>query len=59
MSYYYKQENGESITLDEIISILNNKIYKAKRIDERLVSLIEYRDALEYLKSGMIKYIIE
>jgi len=59
VSYYYKQENGESITLDEIISILNNKIYKAKRIDERLVSLIEYRDALEYLKSGMIKYIIE
>jgi len=59
MSFYYKKKDGETMTLDEIISILNNKIYKAKRIDEKLVSLIEYRDALEYLRSGVITYFLK
>jgi len=59
MSFYYKKKDGETMTLDEIISILNKKIYKAKRIDEKLVSLIEYRDALEYLRSGVITYFLK
>ena len=33
---------------------MNIKINNAKHIDEKLVSLIEYRDALLYLKSGII-----
>ncbi len=52
--FFYRSKAGETFTLDEIIEMLNVKIRKAKRVDERLVSLIEYRDALVYLKSGAI-----
>ncbi len=52
--FFYKSKGNETFTLDEIIDMLNTKINKAKRIDEKLVSLIEYRDALVYLKSGAI-----
>ncbi len=52
--FFYRSKTGETFTLDEIIEMLNIKIRKAKRVDERLVSLIEYRDALVYLKSGAI-----
>ena len=52
--FFYRSKAGETFTLDEIIEMLNIKIRKAKRVDERLVSLIEYRDALVYLKSGAI-----
>lgn len=52
--FFYRSKSGETFTLDDIIEMLNIKIRKAKRVDERLVSLIEYRDALVYLKSGAI-----
>lgn len=52
--FFYRSKAGETFTLDDIIEMLNVKIRKAKRIDEKMVSLIEYRDALVYLKSGVI-----
>lgn len=54
MGFYYAKKTGEVLTIDEIIEKMSLKIKNAKRIDEKLVSLIEYRDALEYLKSGII-----
>ena len=54
MGFYYTKKTGEILTIDEIIEKMSIKIKNAKRIDEKLVSIIEYRDALEYLKSGII-----
>ena len=54
MGFYYAKKTGEILTIDEIIEKMSVKIKNAKRIDEKLVSIIEYRDALEYLKSGII-----
>ena len=54
MGFYYAKKTGEILTIDEIIEKMSIKIKNAKRIDERLVSLIEYRDALQYLRSGII-----
>ena len=58
MGFYYAKKTGEILTIDEIIKKMSIKIKNAKRIDEKLVSLIEYRDALQYLKSGIIREFI-